>query len=99
MWCMALILHGIGMYTMMDSMLMYSQPILTLCGGIGDGIGVWQALAVAGVGDGALLIIIVIIAGILLIGMAAGTTRIGDRDGVVRITIITDITDGLATTV
>lgn len=93
---MALILHGIGMYTMTDSMLMYSQPILTLCGGIGDGIGVWQALAGAGVGAGALLIII---AGILLIGMAAGTTRIGGRDGVVRITIITDITDGLATTV
>lgn len=93
---MALILHGIGMYTMTDSMLMYSQPILILCGGIGDGIGVWQVLAGAGVGDGALLIII---AGILLIGMAAGTTRIGDRDGVVRITIITDITDGLATTV
>ena len=96
---MALILHGIGMYMMTDSMLMYSQPILTLCGGIGDGTGVWQALAGAGVGDGALLIIIVIIAGILHIGMAADTTRIGDRDGVVRITIITDITDGLATTV
>lgn len=93
---MALILHGIGMYTMTDSMLMYSQPILTLCGGIGDGIGVWQVLAGAGVGAGALLIII---AGILLIGMAAGTTRIGGRDGVVRITIITDITDGLAITV
>ena len=83
-----------------DGLYAYVFPTYTnpMCG-IGDGIGVWQALAGAGVGDGALLIIIVIIAGILRIGMAAGTTHIGVRDGVVRITIITDITDGLATTV
>ena len=88
---MELILHGIGIYTMMASMPMYSLLILIRYGGIGGGIGVWPDLAGAGVGAGVHLIIIV---GILRTGTAVGTIRSGDRDGEGRTSIMLRITDG-----